>query len=105
MNIFLSDNPEDIIRDQQAVLLAGADVASAFAIRFNFHQYYLEVPASIELVAIVHLKKSYAEINISCGTFLFDEAVKNRLKVLPVDFSALKSAPNALVNYFQPSCS
>ncbi|RYG19309.1 MAG: hypothetical protein EOO07_07080 [Chitinophagaceae bacterium] len=94
MNIFLSDNPENIIRDQQTVLLAGADVASAFAIRFNFHQYYLAVPASIELVAIVHLKKSHAEINISCAIFLFNEVIKNQLKVLPVDFSALKDFAN-----------
>lgn len=94
MNIFSSNHPENIIRDQQAALLAGADVSNVFTIHFNFHQYYFENPASIELLAIIYLKKSHEEINISCAIFLFDEAIKNKLKVLPCDFLTLKDFAN-----------
>ena len=62
MIIYFSENPEATIREQQNNLLTKNDLDHAFAIHFNFVQYYLAEPREIELLALVYLTKNNSDI-------------------------------------------
>lgn len=88
--IYFSENPETIISEQTAKLLAQDKSEHTCAIQFNFHQYYLAEPGDIELIALVHLAKINSHLEICAAIFLVNESLRLAIKSLSDDLSALQ---------------
>lgn len=72
LNIFVCQDPEYFINQQQALLLAGAEDESVFALQFLCDQYYLAEPQAIALVALVHLQKKPSGLAIGAAILPLD---------------------------------
>lgn len=94
MIIFISDNPESIIAQQEAMLLAGNNLEAAFAVKFPFDQYYLAEPTTIELIALVRLKKEAKRISIDAAIFPFENNINNAIAQLDVHHNNLQKFSN-----------
>lgn len=90
MIIFTSDSPETIINEQRQQLLASSELSLVFAVMFDFDQYYLAVPSSIGLIAIVHLRKGSGCVPISAAIFRSDSALRHAISCLENDLAALQ---------------
>ncbi len=90
MIISFSENPEATIREQQSKLLANSNLDHAFALHFNFLQYYLAEPKEIELLALVYLTKNNSDIHVSAAIFSFNEPLKHTVESLSNNFSELQ---------------
>ncbi len=88
--IYFSENPEIIIREQTANLLAQNNPHLTFAIQFKFHQYYLTEPSDIELVALLHLAKKNSTTDVCAAIFSVNVSLTLAIKSLSGDISALQ---------------
>lgn len=91
MNIFVSQHPEHLIRQQQAVLLAGTEDNAAFALAFSFEQYYLPVPQAIELVALIYLTKTETRPIIFAAIFTSNSQLVTAIESLTGTASAMQA--------------
>ncbi len=90
MIIYFSEQPEAFIREQQRELLRASFSSMAFALRFDFLQYYLSQPSRVELVAFVYLSKENCRADISVAFFQFDQNFILSVDLLSDDLTSLQ---------------